>query len=373
MQKKIIALAIAAAMAAPAAAMAEATVYGQVNMAYEVVDDGGDQGGVGLNDNSRNRVSSNKSRLGFKGSEALGDSGLTAVFQMEGEVMADTGASNLFGRNTFGGISGGFGTVVLGNHDTPYKMSTRGMDVFKDSIADNRSMMGNFFGMTTVDVRESDVLAYLTPDFSGFSAAVAIIGDTDNTLVNPTGANKVGATTLSAKYGMDNWSAALGYITLDGKGPAANDFTATGTKLGGTYGMDMFSVGLVYEMLSLKTAGGGKNEQSNIYVGGTYNVSDAGKVKLAYTMAGESESTAGGVKTKNKDSASQVSLGYDHALSKNTTVFALYTSVTNDDKSTGNSYGLTSTGSTGDTGPGTLAAGGVGNPTALAVGIRHMF
>ena len=38
MQKKILSLAIAAAMAAPAAAMAEATLYGKLNMSIDYAD-----------------------------------------------------------------------------------------------------------------------------------------------------------------------------------------------------------------------------------------------------------------------------------------------------------------------------------------------
>ena len=95
----------------------------------------------------------------------------------------------------------------------------------------------------------------------------------------------------------------------------------------------------------------------------TYNVSDAGKVKLAYTMAGESKT---GGATNTGSGATQMSLGYDHALTKNTTVFASYTSIGNDTAAT---YGLTSTGSTGDTG----AVGADSDPTALAIGIRHSF
>ena len=62
MKKSMIALAVASVFVAPAA-MAEATVYGQVNMAYEMVDNGGDGLGVGLNDTSRNHVASNSSRI----------------------------------------------------------------------------------------------------------------------------------------------------------------------------------------------------------------------------------------------------------------------------------------------------------------------
>ena len=45
-------------------------------------------------------------------------------------------------RNTFVGLTGGFGTAILGRHDTPYKLATRSLDVFADNIADNRSIMG---------------------------------------------------------------------------------------------------------------------------------------------------------------------------------------------------------------------------------------
>lgn len=377
MQKNMIALAIAAAMAAPAAAMAEVTAYGQVNMAYERVDTGSATTGAGETRAVRNKVSSNVSRLGFKGSEDLG-SGLTGVFQMEGEVKADDGASTLFTRNTFMGVAGGFGTVVLGNHDTMYKMSTRGMDVFADTIADNRSLMG-LVGIN-LDLRASDVLAYVSPNFRGFNFALAMVGTGDNSLdtkvfpavntavqglttVNST-LNSVGATTLSAQYGMDSWKVVFGYIAANMENSAGvAKFDVTGTKVGGSYSMDMFSVNAVYEMAALD-ADGTKVEQNNIYASGAVKVGDAGKVKLAYTMAGAI--SVDGTELK-KTGASQMSVGYDHAMTKNTTLFALYSMIGND---TNARYGFTSGGSTGDTG----AAGAADDDmSAIAVGLRHSF
>lgn len=379
MQKKIIALAIAAAMASPAAAMAEVKVYGQVNMAYERVDTGSATTGAGETAAVRNKVSSNVSRLGFKGSEDLGN-GLTGVFQMEGEVKTDDGTSNLFTRNTFMGVAGGFGTVVMGNHDTMYKMSTRGMDVFADTIADNRSLMG--LAGINLDLRASDVLAYVSPDFGGFSFAAAMVGKGDNSLdtkvfpavntaVQALGGpastlSSVGATTLSAQYGMDSWKVVFGYIAANMKntaGSAISKLDATGTKLGGSYSMDMFSVNAVYEMAALD-ADGVKIEQDNVYVSGAVKVGDAGKVKLAYTMAGEIKADGTAIKGT---SASQMSVGYDHAMTKNTTLFALYSMIGND---TAAQYGFTSGGSTGDTG----AAGAADDDmSAIAVGLRHSF
>lgn len=65
------------------------------------------------------------SRLGFRGREDLGG-GLRAIFQLEGVASVDDGTGNAdgpfqFNRNTFVGLSGGFGTVKLGNLDTIFK------------------------------------------------------------------------------------------------------------------------------------------------------------------------------------------------------------------------------------------------------------
>ena len=386
MQKKIVALAVASALSMPALALAGATVYGKADVGYVMTDNGGQTSGAGAGTGNtaakRNQVASNVSRLGFKGSEDLGN-GMTGVWQMEGEVDMDTGTTRLFDSNTFLGVAGDFGTVVLGQHDTPYKMSTRGMDVFEDSIADNRSVMG-IGGL--MDYRGSDVLAYITPDFSGFSAAVAMISETDSqklyndmqpvvdSILAPgalTGtATKMSATSLSANYGMDNWKAVLGYLTVSVKESVLPiNLDITGTKVGGSYAMDAFAVNAVYEMLELKeSTSGGKMEQNNIYISGTYNVSDAGKVKLGYTMAGESKD---GGTTNTGSGATQVSLGYDHAMSKNTTVYALYTSIAND---TNASYYLSNVGSTAGTAAAPTGIVPVGSdPSAIAVGVRIAF
>jgi predicted porin len=363
MQKKIIALAIAAAMAAPAAAIAAPTVYGQVNMAYEMTDNGG-TGGVGVTGAKRNQVSSNVSRLGFKGSEDLGD-GMTAVWQMEGEVKTDTGAQAFFTRNTYMGVAGGFGTVVLGRHDTPYKLATRGMDVFADTIADNRSTMGATATMRaatgiTHDTRLSDVVAYLTPNFDGFSGAVAMVGKTDNTL--PAAGTTNSGTSLLANYSAGPLSISLGHQNVSETTLGQNVADLTATKLSGSYTMDALTVGLVYEMLTDKF-GTSKTDQSNIHFAGKYAISDADTVKLAITMAGESKTDGA---TDTGSGATQISVGYDHSLTKNTKVFALYTAISNDTAAT---YGFTSGGSTGDTG----SVGADNDPSAIAVGLRHSF
>ena len=359
MQKKIIALAVASALAVPAVAMAEATVYGQLNMAYEVVDNGANTAGVGTASDSTNNVSSNKSRLGFKGSEDLGD-GITLLWQMEGQVNGDTGNNSLFNRNTFVALSNEYGTALFGRHDTPYKMASGKTNVFKDTVADNRTIMGG--GLH--EARLTDVAAYVSPDFSGFNFAVAYVGQTDNTL-GATGSTVTSATSISGNYARDNYTVAVANQAISSKDKlvAANVGDLTATKLVGTYSMDALTVGLVYEMLS-NDVGGSKAESDNVYVSAKYKVTDKGTVMLGYTSAGEGKNAAGA--TNKGAGASQVALGYSHQLAKNTSVFALYTSVDNDTAST---YGLGSTGST----AGFATANAGEDPNAVAIGMRMSF
>ncbi|MDO9064779.1 MAG: porin, partial [Sulfuricella sp.] len=176
MNKKLIALAIAAAIA-PAAAMADSgnvTVYGIMDASVDVTDNGNGTVVAGVapsvNGIRTTKVSSNNSRLGFKGNEDLGN-GLSAVWQIESTIGADGTTYTTNSRNTFVGLSSKTaGTGILGRHDTPYKISTRAYDLFQDGLADTRNLMGQ--GSASFDGRQSNVMAYLSPTMSGFNAAV---------------------------------------------------------------------------------------------------------------------------------------------------------------------------------------------------------
>jgi predicted porin len=93
------------------------------------------------------------------------------------------------------------------------------------------------------------------------------------------------------------------------------------------------------------------------YLAGKYNVSANDAIKLAYTKAGANS-------VVNTD-ANQVSVGYDHSLSKRTTVYAMYTKLTNGSAGV---YALSTNGT------GAPTAGGVGSaPSAISLGLKHTF
>ena len=119
MKQKLIALAIASALSAPAFAdNANVTVYGKAFMTFEQYDAGT------TGSTSQMRVNTNASRFGVKGDEDLGE-GLKAVYQFEVEMDADGNAGNGLGktRNSGAGLKGDFGQVMLGIWDSPFKVA----------------------------------------------------------------------------------------------------------------------------------------------------------------------------------------------------------------------------------------------------------
>ncbi len=136
MKKSLLALAVLGAFAGAAQAQSSVTIYGIVDTGITYTS----KVATGTGTGSKFAVNSGNiqgSRIGFKGVEDLGG-GLSAVFQLETGFTNDNGglqgsdavtSSNLFRRKSVVGLSGGFGTVLLGRQtdfeDTIYSIQCR--------------------------------------------------------------------------------------------------------------------------------------------------------------------------------------------------------------------------------------------------------
>ena len=123
----------------------------------------------------------NTSRFGLKGSEDLGG-GLKANFVLEAGFDPSTGAANnyrnpftgatnnaIFGRQSWVGLSGGFGELKLGKMWTPYdEVKGSGAAAFDANIF---APAANVWLSNNYSDRPGNAIYYSTPNVSGFSAA----------------------------------------------------------------------------------------------------------------------------------------------------------------------------------------------------------
>ena len=345
MKKSLIALAVAGVVAAPAfAATSNVDVYGIMNIAVESADMSA-TGGVNNNQRDNMAVVDNVSRIGFKGSEDLGG-GMKALWQIESALSANpvnhgatpaaagsagVGGATLAGRNTFIGLAGDFGTVLMGRHDTPYKLGTGSLDIFGDTIADYNGGSGAASGHSRLadsilagahDARSPQAVAYVSPTWSGFHFAAAAI----MTNANANGQN----TTAGSDSALDGVSvtgvyvngplfASLSYQKVDDAdsflGTTGTD-KSTATKLGLGYTFGDAKVGFAYEKVGIDVTAGGKISRDAWLINGVYNM---GPIAL---KAQYGDVDYG--KLANGTSSKQWALGADYNLSKRTTAYVVY-------------------------------------------------
>ncbi len=290
--KKILAVAIATAFAAPAfAATSNVDIYGKLHMSVNFFDDQADAtSNIGL--------SSNASRIGFKGAEDLGG-GLSAIWQIEQTVTLDESGGSFATRNSFIGLKGGFGTALIGRHDTPLKSVGRTVDLFGDTMADSRNVMTD--AINTGNGRPNNVLMYTSPSFTGmqFAAAYVTGDDSEN--------EDTDHYSLGVTYNNGPVYLGVGYADGDGLSPT-NDKT--------------WRLAAGYTMGNLKFVG---QYDSNDSVSGLAD-SDAWMLGMGYTMGNivlKANYMERDIDNTGND-PQQWTIGADYNLSKRTSVYALY-------------------------------------------------
>jgi predicted porin len=386
-------------LSVPAAAFAQSavTIYGTLNADVESVKA---EGGESASFSSRNRVTSNSSNLGFRGSEDLGG-GTKAFFQLESAVNFDNGTASGFwaSRNSGIGLQGGLGQILIGQWDSPYKFSTLRIDPTGDTgIGGMSGIMGgtgsitagqggsNFAERASFERRVSNVVQYWTPAWNGFSGRFAYgAGDTN-----------IGSTATGVAEGSGLKPALYSGAMLYESGPLYamvayeqhKDFQALNTLLGApaSRGKDQawkagaqyaigntgFTVGLVGEHLEYKAddindLGGLERKVDNWYAVGKYTTGPH-SFAVTYGQKGDEKLSGAGFSDLPDSKAQQVTARYGYTLSKRTQVYAIATRISNDSnafQTFGNSP-ITSTTIFRDPARGA-------DPTGFGIGMIHTF
>ncbi len=411
MQKKIIALAVAGlASTAAFAQSSNVTVYGRANMGLDTYGASGAANGGGSNLNTRTRVFDSGSRLGFRGTEDLGG-GMKAGFTIEAGVNMDnagaTGAGN-FGQNgaATNGSSGGIASrdswlSIGGNWG---EVRTGRISLFWGDGALNQTAANYVNGGVTLTTgvgtglvtgptnRTNNVLAYVSPNFSGFSAMLGYVASAEG----HGAANAAAGTAANAnnKTNAAGWSTRFNYA--NGPFTALADYTALtaqdteavtginkniGMKLGLGYSYAPGSqVAFIWSQL--------RNNNITAAVGTIANAGDdlrqsawtlnwehtMGNTQLLGQYARASNASGMTGATTGSSDIRQWMLGAKYNLSKRTGMYVTYNRIQNAELAFSDYAGGGYTSSQNAAGAGTLGVQQRGaDPTVIAVGVMHNF
>ncbi len=252
MNKKLTALAVAGALAAPAAAFAQVSsvqIYGRANLGLDNYSATGATAGAAADYKSRNRIYDAGSRLGFQGTEELGG-GLKGIFLIEsganvdnGGTTGQSGAPNPFSgtlssRIGYVGLQGNWGRLTLGKNNVwwaNYPIEQTGANYLATGLANIYGLTGR--GMNIGVSRVSNLVQY-SAQASGITAILSYAANGES---RPAGANadgKLWGATVQGQWG----AVGVGYDWVKkwgntGTGIGGGQPASTGNKLraGWTY------------------------------------------------------------------------------------------------------------------------------------------
>lgn len=369
MQKKLIALAVAGLVSVPAFAQSNVTIYGIVDMGYVYRGDNVDD-----NVKSRSGIDSgvaNGSRLGFKGTEDLGN-GLKAGFVLEQGILADTGASAqggaTFGRQSFVSLGGSFGTVALGRQYAPQFLLLDSLDPFGTGQV---GASNNVYG---IDVRLDNLAAYVSPTWNGFNVVAGYTfnaaGNEESPRIKGGATDDIRVWAIAPNYTNGPLSIGLNYHNVNPTAPGADSTKVW--DLGGSYDFGVAKVAVIFGQRKADDSGDltfnpAFEKSTQWMLGVTVPVGAAGKVLASYAHR-KSELTSAAKDTfgTNDDAKSgQWAIGYEHALSKRTSLYTAYSDINNKGAAKDNADLSASVGD--------ATSGGDGYQRGFNLGLRHRF
>jgi len=219
MNKKLMAVAVAGALAAPVAmAQSNVTISGRMALGVDTYQATGNTqvGASGLQ--SRNRVWDNGSRVTIAGAEDLGN-GLKADFYIETGFNADNGMLSANGSNNtslitstnvgglgsriaYVGVSGGFGSLRFGRQHVFWTNGLADQSQTNYIQAGTPFQTGSFgSGMGVGITRQPNTVQYISPNISGFQAIVSWSPNAQEGVQGTTSANTAGTNTAASANG----------------------------------------------------------------------------------------------------------------------------------------------------------------------------
>jgi predicted porin len=401
MNKKVMALAVASVLAAPAAYAQSSNVqlYGRAVLGFDYYT--ADGASNSANDREgRMRVFDNSSRVGLRGTEDLGN-GLKAIFQIETGVNIDNGSSTGQGgqtnassgfwasRDSFVGIDSNFGRLTFGRQSIYWANGVNAQfaaNYINTEIPwTNGTAMGRIhsgaLGSAT-PARVSNVVQYTTPTFAGLNATLSYSPGVQEAVQNDgAGTDTDGdiwGATVRGTWGP--FYAQVDYANVQGNTLTSGLPRVDGNawKAGASWGyLPGARIGIIYVRSEANNAVGITTGNKVNQDGWTLNWEHTFgnfQVMAQYGFTNDLKSCNGDPGTVScSDSGSQgFMVGGRYFLSKRTWLFASYNLVKNDDNQFADYAGGAITSTNLPAGGGATYPYGA-DPEIWAVGIFHQF
>jgi predicted porin len=348
---------------APLIADAQTVVlYGRLNLDYERIQirQNNPAGTAGNFD----RVSSNSSRFGLRGSEDLGE-GLSAIYQIESGFNADVGTGEIASRDSWVGINSRFGQIRLGKMDTPMKNSGGMTDRFKGTgIQDDGGIAALGGSSNGFSRRQNNSMRYDSPIFADMRIELQHGFETEDAVL------KQKVTTL----GLNGRVAMLKYYVVYEQHrnfvPGKRDNAA---RFALNYDVGPLNIGSEFTRLAYSLVAGSVTRNYFTVTAG-YKVGN-GTINARYGQALAAKGSApDGTIVTGADSnaifkgprsgARNYTVGYEYNFSKRTQLFTYYTKIANE-ANANYRFGVNAVNSAG-TGRGA-------DPAGIVIGMAHDF
>ena len=266
--------------------LADINFYGKINVSLEDVDS---------KDANETDFQNNASRIGVKGSYDLSSS-LKLSFQIEEETdptdLRADGDKVFKERNTFIAISGDFGKLYTGTHDTAFKQSQLKIDLFNDTRADIKYILRG-------ENRMNSFVGYVSPDLiDGLNISI-------NSISQSTGNGESSAFNYSKNDIKASFAIEQNIKGYDGK------------RFSVMLPLGEIDLGLIYQ--SSRKLSSGKSFSGHV-VSMKRKISDKGSI---YIQNAKSDMRV--------VSGKQNSIGYSHKINSSTKIFAHYSSLRKQD------------------------------------------
>jgi predicted porin len=363
MNKKLLTLAVAAAVAAPMVAQADVKVYGRLQAEYNVEDRdcNGCDSQQGIDDHA------GQSRFGIKATEKLGG-GLTAFTKAEfrldpshhntsGTNGNSSGATGTVGaRDMSVGIKGSWGSIAAGSFHSPYK--TAGGVKWDPWTATHLQARrgGGMSGGAGIGGHNGfmrNALYYSSPNINGFSVQFAISPDETNSGAN-NGTSSDNDYSLAVQYKNGPWHAIFAHNRNNSSNAsAASGDDETLTKLGLRWKQGNHTVAGQYEWINdadvantgtqVGNQAGAASQYSRIKDWNNGGQADGDIFWLNYQFKsgnniftasyGQTDSDGTGANSDENDTTYWAA-GIIHKFSKKTRIFGGYTATNTDASST---------------------------------------